>query len=84
MKNSTGPLYVHFNNECLKNFDDEEIYAPSQKFKYSKIMVDDKAKPRLSDQENIFCHSELCCEDNFGVTCFQYIKLCFVSIAIYN
>ena len=51
---SHGALYIHFNNECLKHFDDEEVYTPEEKFNYSKIKVDVKAKGKLNDTEKAF------------------------------
>ena len=33
-----GPLYIHFQGECLKAFDSEKFYLPNERFDYSSIV----------------------------------------------
>ena len=49
-----GPMYLHFEKNCLQNFDSENHYGPSQNFDYSRIAFDPKCKDQLSEAENIF------------------------------
>ena len=35
-----GPVYLHFNERCLKNLDDENYYGPGQAFNYSLVTVE--------------------------------------------
>ena len=39
-----GPMYLHFNEECLKSFDDENYYGPGQAFNYHVVTIDPKSK----------------------------------------
>ena len=32
-----GPMYLHFKEKCLKNFDNENYYGPGQAFNYSAV-----------------------------------------------
>ena len=45
-----GPMYFHFEKNCLQNFDSENHYEPSQSY----ITVDQKCKDKLSEAENRF------------------------------
>ena len=47
-------MYLHFEKNCLQNFELENYYGPSQSFDYSSITVDQKCKGQLSDAENRF------------------------------
>ena len=49
-----GLVYLHFEKNCLLNFDLENRYGPSQSFDYSHITVDQKCKDQLSEAENRF------------------------------
>ena len=33
-------MYLHFNEKCLKNFDDENYYSPEQALNYRVVTVD--------------------------------------------
>ena len=37
-----GPMYLHFEKNCLQNFHSENHYRPFQSFDYSCITVDQK------------------------------------------
>ena len=39
-----GPMYLHFEKNCLQNFDSENPYGPSQNFDYSGITFGLKQK----------------------------------------
>ena len=43
-----GPMYLHFNESCLKNFDNENYYGPGQTFNYSIVTVNLKSKRDLN------------------------------------
>ena len=32
-----GPMYLQFNEKCLKNLDDENYYGPGQAFNYRVV-----------------------------------------------
>ena len=49
-----GPMYLHFEKNCLQNFDSENHYGPSQSFDYSRITVYQKCKDQSSEAENRF------------------------------
>ena len=49
-----GQMYLHFEKNCLQNFDLENHYGPSQSFDYSRVTVDQKCKGQLPEAENIF------------------------------
>ena len=44
-----GPMYIHFHENCLKNFSDT-FYAPCQSFDFSKI-IDPKTKEKLMEAD---------------------------------
>ena len=46
-----GPMYIHFQSECLKNHDISIYYGPNQDFDYSKITVDKTVQADLNDEE---------------------------------
>ena len=46
-----GPMYLHFNEKCLKNFDNESCYGPEQAFNYSVVTVNPKSKGDLNPAE---------------------------------
>ena len=45
-----GPMYIHFHENCLKNFSDT-FYAPCQSFDFSKIKIDPKTKEKLMEAD---------------------------------
>ena len=45
------PMYLHFNEKCLKNFNDENYYCPGQAFNYSVVTVNPKSKGDLNQAE---------------------------------
>ena len=46
-----GPMYLHFNEKCLKNFDNENYYGPGQAFNYSAVTVNLKSQADLNPAE---------------------------------
>ena len=44
-------MYLHFNEKCLKNFNDENYYGPWQAFNYSVVTVNLKSKGGLNPAE---------------------------------
>ena len=42
------PMYLPFNEKCLKNFDNENYYGPGQAFNYSVVKVNPKSKGDLN------------------------------------
>ena len=47
-------MYLPFEENCLQNFDSENLYGRSQSFGYGRITVDQKGKDQLSEAENMF------------------------------
>ena len=45
------PMHLHFNEKCLKNFNDENYYCPGQAFNYSVVTVNPKSKGDLNQAE---------------------------------
>ena len=41
IKGQIGPMYIHFYENCLKNFS-ETFYVPGQSSDFSKIKIDPK------------------------------------------
>ena len=46
-----GPLYMHFREECLKNFDTDNYYGPNDDFPFDKIKVDKATKDQLNEND---------------------------------
>ena len=46
-----GPMYLHFTERCLKNFDHENYYGLGQAFNYSLGTVNSKSKGDLNPAE---------------------------------
>ena len=44
-------MYLHFNEICSKNFDDENNYGLGQAFNYSLVTVDPTSKKVLNSEE---------------------------------
>ena len=51
-----GPMYIHFHENCLKNFSDT-FYAPGQSFDFSKIKIDPKTKETLMEADKTLLSS---------------------------
>ena len=49
-----GPMYIHFADQCLKNFDDEEYYTSGEGFKYQKVTADKATKESMRDADKEF------------------------------
>ena len=50
-----GPLYIHFQDNCLKAYDSKNYYAPPNKlFNYKKIKLDEETRKKLSDADIIY------------------------------
>ena len=43
-----GPMYLKFNERCLRNFDDENYYSLGQAFNYSVVTINPKSKGDLN------------------------------------
>ena len=52
-KQKIEPMYIDFNNECIKNFSDNS-YAPRKSFGFGNIKVDPKTKDELSEVDKEF------------------------------
>ena len=52
LKMTVGSLYIHFNGDCMKSYDDE-IYAPDEMFDYRKIILDPKTKSKLTSEDRV-------------------------------
>ena len=46
-----GPMYLHFNVECLEAFDSETFYGAGTRFDYSQIKIDKDNQKDLNSQE---------------------------------
>ena len=49
-----GPLYIHFQDNCLKAYDSKNYYAPNEVFNYQQIMLDEETRKKLSDVDIIY------------------------------
>ena len=50
-------MYIHFTEECLKNYDSDNYYAPGDPFPFSDIKVDPNTKAKLSEADKIYLHN---------------------------
>ena len=50
-RQTDGPVYIHFHDECLKSFDKNTHYGPGEQFTYNRIDVDPETLKELSDQQ---------------------------------
>ena len=48
-----GPMYIHFNETCLKRHI-KKYYRPDEKFDYSVITLADETRNNLSEEEKDF------------------------------
>ena len=49
-----GPLYIHFQDSCLKAYDSKNYYAPNELFNYQQIKLDKETRKKLSDVDIIY------------------------------
>ena len=49
-----GPLYIHFQDNCLKAYDSKNYYAPNELFNYKQIKLDEETRKKLSDVDIIY------------------------------
>lgn len=47
-----GPMYLHFQDECLKRYNSNTYYSANKCFDYSKITVDKKVQSELNKDES--------------------------------
>ena len=46
-----GPMYINFNEHCLKKFVSKKFYAPDESFDYSVITMSDETLTKLNEEE---------------------------------
>ena len=51
-----GPMYIHFHENCLKNFS-KTFFAPNQSFDFSKIKIDPKTQEELTEADETLLSS---------------------------
>lgn len=49
VRSGSGPLYIHFQYNCLKAYDRKNYYLPSELFNYQQIKLDEGTRKKLSD-----------------------------------
>ena len=49
-----GPLYIHFQEKCLKNFDTEKFYGSRESFNSNSITVDKDTSDSLKASGKVF------------------------------
>lgn len=49
-----GPMYIHFNQKCLENFDSEKHYGPGSRFDYRRVQVNKETQDTLKESEKKF------------------------------
>lgn len=49
-----GPMYIHFNEKCMKRFNDDKFYGPGEQFDYSLITLSKETVAQLNDEEAVF------------------------------
>ena len=49
-----GPMYIHFNEHCLRKFDNKKFYAPDESFDYSVITLCQETLTVLNKEERSF------------------------------
>ena len=45
----TTPMYVHFNQNCLKQFNTENFYGLAKRFDFSHITINEENYKELND-----------------------------------
>ena len=53
-KSRFGPMYIHFQEKCLRGYDKDTYYGPRKRFDYSVIRVEEKCLTQLSNAETNF------------------------------
>ena len=53
-KSRFGPMYIHFQERFLREYDKDKYYGPGKRFNYSVIRVDEKCATQLSNAEKNF------------------------------
>ena len=53
-QSKNGPLYIHFQDNCLKAYDSKNDYAPNELFNYQQIKLDERTRKKLSDVDNVY------------------------------
>ena len=56
-KEKYGPMYIHFTNECLENYDSDNYNAPGESFPFSDIKVDPNNKAKLREADKVYLHN---------------------------
>ena len=52
-----GPLFIHFKDKCLKDYDTKNYYAPGEPFNYKQITVSESAKKKLNATDKALLRS---------------------------
>ena len=47
-------MYIHFNEHCLKKFDNKKVCAPDESFDYSVITLSQENLTKLNEEERGF------------------------------
>ena len=55
-KEKFDPMYLHFQEDCLKNFDEKD-YTSNESFAFEKIKIDEMTKGELSEEDLEFLKS---------------------------
>ena len=50
-------MYLHFKEDCLKNFDETHIYDPGENYNFQHIKIDKNTASALSDNKKTFLES---------------------------
>ena len=53
-KSRFGPMYIRFQEKCLRGYDKDTYYGPRKRFDYSVIRVEEKCLTQLSNAETNF------------------------------
>ena len=51
-----GPMYIHFQEECLRRYDNTTHYGVNNSFDYSKLTLDKKVHSELNEDEKTFLY----------------------------
>ena len=77
-----GPMNLHFNEKCLKNFGDENYYGPGQAFNYRVVTVNPKSKEDLNPADIDLLKLGILLHFNVWFLLYMflsYVKLFFLS-----
>ena len=50
-KTKMAPAYIHFNESCLKDFDADSIYGPSDSFAWEKLKLHAQSKTKMKQHD---------------------------------